>query len=362
MDERGIQGARRYRAVNRYIALKARYRDVPVSGVLELTPYCNLDCKMCYVHLNADQIGKDNRLLEVKEWKEIIKQAVDAGMIFTTLTGGECLTYPGFKEIYSYLVSLGIQPDILTNGRLLTEEMIEFFSQNPPGVMQISLYGSNEEAYERVTGHRAFRQVMDGIQRAKKARLNLSIAVTPNRYMQKDVAELIGLIHELKIPYAIGDATLPARSDTQRHVSEYVADIDTYLELLRVNGEFMKKFPFAEDQAMVPCYMPPAVKELRGLPCGGGHSSFHVNWKGEICPCIAFAESVHYSALDKGFEAAWEKVREKMKEYEQPKACRKCEMQAVCQACPGERSKGNPNGDANEIICARIRARFAQMQ
>ena len=106
LDRRGITGAQRYRAVNGFISLKARYSDIPVSGVFELTPLCNLDCKMCYVHLNANQIGADERLLSVQEWKEIMRQAVDAGMMYATLTGGECLTYPGFRELYLYLVSI----------------------------------------------------------------------------------------------------------------------------------------------------------------------------------------------------------------------------------------------------------------
>ena len=32
---------------------RTREADVPYSGSFELTPLCNLDCKMCYVHLQA---------------------------------------------------------------------------------------------------------------------------------------------------------------------------------------------------------------------------------------------------------------------------------------------------------------------
>ena len=32
-------------------AKNARGHDTPISGDFELTPLCNLDCKMCYVHL-----------------------------------------------------------------------------------------------------------------------------------------------------------------------------------------------------------------------------------------------------------------------------------------------------------------------
>ena len=131
-----------------YLHAKACRDGTPLAGNFELTARCNFDCKMCYVHLNANQIGADERLLTVSEWKKIMRQAVDAGMLYATLTGGECLTYPGFRELYLYLVSMGIQPDILTNGRLLTEDIVAFLAQYPPGAMQISVYGSDEDAYE----------------------------------------------------------------------------------------------------------------------------------------------------------------------------------------------------------------------
>lgn len=217
LDRRGIIGLQRYRAMNGYISLKARYTDTPVSGVFELTPLCNLDCKMCYVHLNANQIGADERLLTVSEWKKIMRQAVDAGMLYATLTGGECLTYSGFRELYLHLVSMGVQPDILTNGRLLTEDMVAFLAQYPPAVIQASVYGSDEDAYEQVTGHRAFHEVMQGIARAKAAGLNITLAITPNRYMQEDVQALLDLVRGLNMSYTIGEATLEARSKTGRN-------------------------------------------------------------------------------------------------------------------------------------------------
>lgn len=52
LDRDGIQGHRRYEAVRKFLNFKARDKGIPISGSFELTPLCNLDCKMCYVHLN----------------------------------------------------------------------------------------------------------------------------------------------------------------------------------------------------------------------------------------------------------------------------------------------------------------------
>ena len=101
--------------VNRYQELKARDKGIPLHGLFELTPLCNLDCKMCYVHLSRAQM-KGTKLLSVDQWKSIVQQAHEMGMMHVTLTGGECLTYPEFDELYCYIRSLGIKPGIKTNG------------------------------------------------------------------------------------------------------------------------------------------------------------------------------------------------------------------------------------------------------
>ena len=46
----------------KYLSLKAREKGVPVSGTFELTPLCNFNCKMCYVHLQTEQLHGQNVL------------------------------------------------------------------------------------------------------------------------------------------------------------------------------------------------------------------------------------------------------------------------------------------------------------
>ena len=124
---------------------KARQTATPINGQFELTPLCNLDCRMCYVHLQPEQLNQ--KPLGVDEWKSLIDQAWEAGMFQVTLTGGECLTYPGFEEIYLHLHSKGCQITVLTNGVLLDEKRIRFFKDHPPAVVQVTLYGSNDDTY-----------------------------------------------------------------------------------------------------------------------------------------------------------------------------------------------------------------------
>ena len=111
LDSQGIYDHRRYEMVRRFLNFRAREKNIPISGCFELTPLCNLDCRMCYVHLNKAQMH-GAPLLSTAVWKDLMKQAVDGGMMYARLTGGECLIYPGFRELYLYLREEGVETGI----------------------------------------------------------------------------------------------------------------------------------------------------------------------------------------------------------------------------------------------------------
>ena len=199
LNAQGVTDYRRYEAVRKFLNFKARDKGVPISGVFELTPLCNLDCRMCYVHLNKDQMH-GAPLLSAETWKDIMQQAIDAGMMYARLTGGECLTYPGFRELYLFLRDKGIETVILSNGILMDEEMADFLKENPPAAVQISLYGASEEAYERVTGRRCFGKVTENIQRLRDLEIPVVIAVTPNAYMEDGEESAKSMERCLRLP------------------------------------------------------------------------------------------------------------------------------------------------------------------
>ena len=161
LRKRNKKKVQTHKSLSDYLDEKARERGVPLCGQFELTPLCNFDCKMCYVHLDADQLA-GWKVLPVETWKSIMYQAFELGMLSATLTGGECLAYPGFDELFLYLHSLGCEVSVLTNGFLLDDRRIDFFKQHMPAEIKVTLYGSNEDVYERVTGKRAFGTVTEG--------------------------------------------------------------------------------------------------------------------------------------------------------------------------------------------------------
>lgn len=54
--------------------------------------------------------------LTIDEWEKIADDAIKNGMIFASISGGECLTSSYFDVFYLYLKSKEIIIFVLTNG------------------------------------------------------------------------------------------------------------------------------------------------------------------------------------------------------------------------------------------------------
>ncbi|MGN0753890.1 MAG: radical SAM protein [Aristaeellaceae bacterium] len=354
LDAKGIYDVDREKAIMNFIGRKARFQGVPVFGSFELSPLCNLDCKMCYVHLTKQQTRDISPLLNVEQWKSIMTQAADAGLYSADLTGGECLLYPGFREIYLHLLSLGVRVSVLTNGRLLTDEMVAFFVKYPPELIQVTLYGSNEDAYERVTGHRAFGEVMAGIERLKVAKLKYKIAITFCKESEGDEMPLLSLVRNMNVPYTFEGAWLDARTECERCLDHFVPGISRMAELKKSEMKYRAASLKSNRENYRECiYDYPSQKKLGGLPCGGGHSSFQINWRGEMNPCPSIAD-VRINVLEYGFSDAWKKLQNKMIEWSAPVECKSCRYEHVCNSCPGEKTRGKFQESLNTLVCRRL--------
>ena len=83
--------------VTEYLYRKATAQGAPLSGTFELTPVCNMDCKMCYVRLSRQDQEAIAPLAEAEKWLQLAQQAKDAGMLYLLITGGEPFLHPQFR-------------------------------------------------------------------------------------------------------------------------------------------------------------------------------------------------------------------------------------------------------------------------
>ena len=322
-----------YKPLARYLDNKAREKGVPLHGQFELTPLCNFSCKMCYVHLNRDQLA-GREILPVETWKDLIHQAWEAGMIYATLTGGECLAYPGFDEVYLYLRSLGCDVSILTNGYLLDDRRIEFFQQHRPSSIQITLYGWNDDVYERVTGHRAFSVVTENARKAIEAGLKVKVSVTPSKYLGEDILETIRTGLDITKDFSVSANLFTPREETGRSKQQDEMDPELYIRYNRLLYELHGEKAREIDEDKLPLPGGPSHECSKcGLKCGGGRSGFVMNWKGELLACNRLDYHICAYPMQEGFRKAWARINDQANHWPRVPECEGCAYEKVCFNC-----------------------------
>ena len=337
-----------------YLDKKSRKKGIPLCGQFELTPLCNFSCRMCYVHLSADQL--DGRgILPVPVWKDLMRQAWEAGMMKATLTGGECLTYPGFDELFLYLHSLGCEVSFLTNGYLLDDRRLAFFLQHKPECIQVTLYGWNDDVYERVTGQRAFGTVTQNVCRAIEAGLNVQLTVTPSRYLGEDALETIRTVAGITKNFRVNSSIFIPREETGRSHQRDNPDADLYIRIDRV----MKELAGVEAREIDGVKLPPVGGPHRscdkcGLTCGGGRSTFTVNWEGALLACNGL-DQIRAWPLETGFREAWTQINREAVRYPRIPECEGCAYEKVCVSCAAIKQQYAEPGRQPKELCETVR-------
>ena len=300
---------------------QAYINKIPLHGTFELTARCNFNCNMCYVHLNEEQIRKQGRELTNEEWLEIAKQAKVAGMLYLTLTGGEVFTRPGFKELYIELSKMGFLINILSNGFLIDENIMEWLIKYPPYSIRFTLYGSNNETYERVCGIRnGFNRVSHAIDLIKKSGIPFHMVGTIVKENADDLKNMYAFAKKKQVLFqhtiAMVKPVRGATANTEAH---------------RINF-----FDFTEEEKK-------SVKKVERIylknnslldMCGSYRKSFWLTWNGNVQLCT-FMETPCFSIHEYSFQSAWSNLLGALEKISMPCKCLECKYEGFCKKCPG---------------------------
>ena len=346
-----------YREFLAMIQERTREADIPYGGSFELTPLCNLDCKMCYVHLQDPSVR--HRMLSGEQWISLIQQAIDEGMIEALLTGGEAMTHPDFWDIYMYLINHGIVTRVKTNGLLLNEEAIKRFHDYPPIKLDISLYGCDSESYVAVTGVDAYEQVVSHIRMAVEAGLTIQIMVTPSRYMSPWTERVMKLAGSFGAGVMVNDELVDPYDNTGRKKADFDLSLEEDMSIKERKREMLSPlYDAADHEFFIKRRNRPMLSD-KGLYCSAGRSGFVVNWDGVMVPCLSFPrDMVCAHPLHDGFHQAWSEVNEVMKNYEVPKACHSCELNDKCHYCPVHHQKFAAKHQCDPDYCNNLKEKF----
>lgn len=273
---------------------RSRRNKHPLTMQLELTPLCTLHCKMCYVLLQPSEVESAGGVLSTEKWLKIIDEAVDAGVLNITLTGGEAMLHPGFRAIYQRAYDKGLLVSIITNATLIDDDMADFLASRPPEAVCITLYGASPDTYERLCGNRAgYRKALQGIYKLLERHLKVSLQTTLTKDNIQDVVSIRNFALELNVPYTFNNYLSPYGQCSTRCVQQNeVSEEERNAVLLEINPLYkqQQQQQLKAAHEALDSISPQDLISCAGMRCGAGNNSFQVNWKGQMGLCTMLDE------------------------------------------------------------------------
>ena len=330
-------------AITEYLHAKAAKMGIPLSGTFELTPCCNMACKMCYVRMTKTEQESISPLRTAKEWLELGQTARDSGLLYLLLTGGEPFLRPDFKEIFQGLHRMGLILSINSNGTLIDEDTVVWLKETPPTRVNITLYGASNETYARLCGNpQGYDQAVRGIRMLRKAGISVRINCSLTPY---NAAELEGIYafanQEGLLVQASGYMFPPLRRDesmvgTNERFTPQEAAYQSARIACMMNGEDWYLERMKHELPPIPgesddC--PDVGAEGEGIRCRAGKCSFWVTWNGGFMPCGMLPSNDAPNVFDIGFEEAWNQTKACAAAIRLPAKCASCAARDNCKAC-----------------------------
>lgn len=141
---------------------------------ISITDKCNLRCQYCMPE--GVDIVPMSHLLTFEEIVEICTAAATLGIRKIKITGGEPLVRRDAPKLFGMLREIpGIESVTLTTNGVLLKKYLPMLIENGLKSVNISLDTMDRILYQQITGYDVFLQVMDSIQAAMEAGLQVKI-------------------------------------------------------------------------------------------------------------------------------------------------------------------------------------------
>lgn len=320
--------------VRRMLCNKCAALGIPVSGVFELTPRCNLRCKMCYVRLTPEEMAPLGRERTAVEWLDIARQARDQGMTFLLLTGGEPTLRADFCEIYEELAQMGLSISLNTNGTLLTPEIRQLWHKLPPAQVNVTLYGTCRADYDALCQNPdAYDAVVDGLDwlQAEGILVHLNTTMVPTNLKKWEEIEVFAKKRGLNLRMT-AYCFPPNRRDCSCFQRLEAEDAGKLI----ARDIFYREGPQGILTRVKDLDTPlPRSCELdNGEPmqCTAGKSQFWITWNGKMSPCAMLTQPTT-EPFENGFAPAWEELKRLCDPIRLCPECVDCPDQKSCMNC-----------------------------
>lgn len=166
----------------------------------ELTYNCPLKCGYCSNPTDYKNITRKE--LNTKQWKRVLKEGHDMGIVQLGFSGGEPLTRTDIIELVEYSSNLGFYTNLITSGIGLTKDKVNTFKQVGLDSIQISFQDSDKVINDMIAGRsNAFEEKMEIAEYVKDSGFPLTLNIVLHKQNIENIEDIIKLCIELKADF-----------------------------------------------------------------------------------------------------------------------------------------------------------------
>jgi len=321
--------------------------------VWNITQACNLTCAHCYAAERSDRAE-----LSTEEGCTLLSELAELGVPVALLSGGEPLMRKDVFDLIAWARGVGLRVSLSTNGTLIDGDVARRLAEFGVAYVGISLDGL-EETHDRFRGLTgAFRQSLAGLRACREAGLRTGIRFTVTRDNVADLAGLLELVEEERIPrfclyhlvYAGRGKGLQERDlsgDQRRRMVQLLTEkaldwcsrgVETEILTTDSHADGVLILKYVEE------HQPDRVNEVRELlrmagGCSAARKFVQIDPWGDVHPCQFWPQVTLGNVRERPFPEIWRDVSDptvaKLRLMPQPLTGQRCSHCAYKEYCGG---------------------------
>ncbi len=263
--------------------------EAPLGLTAELTHRCPLHCPYCSNPLEL--LAREDEL-GTEQWKDILTQARDLGVLQVHFSGGEPLGRPDLPELIEHTAGLGAYVNLVTSGLGLSQTRLDDLVDRGLNHIQLSVQAAEAGRADQIAGTRAHHHKIVAAELIKRTGLPLSVNVVLHRANHDQLEGIIELAEQMGADrlelantqyygWALRnrDQLMPTREQLEAAEPVVRAAIDRLkgrMQVIYVVADYYEEYPkpcmygwgarqltIAPDGTVLPCPAASAIETLR---------------------------------------------------------------------------------------------------
>ncbi len=270
---------------------KRNILSFPLELIIYPSMYCDLKCGFCFL---ANR--KDKQAASAKEWKNVLTQAKENGVLSISILGGEPTRYYDIDNLLLACDELEINTTITTNAQNIKDSTIKIIEKSKYIIPVISLQSLDEHLNFELMGVRPTRQMkLAEYYNSVNKKCRINCVYTKQTY--KQIEDLVDFCEKNKIDrFSIANYSevtgytkikkqfnLTDLRHLNEHIEKYINEKEYHLNFATEGCHLFTAYPELINNSI-------HFSEFNEMyyGCRAKYTKMEILSNGEVLPCIAF--------------------------------------------------------------------------